>query len=332
MKPTALSKYLIKAILHNWPTLVTGAPGGGKTDIISDAAIKSGADLLIFHPVVSDPTDFKGLPFSTGDGRAEFLPYGDLDKLAKAERLTVCFLDDLGQASIAVQAACMQLVLARQINGHRISDKVVFLAATNRAQDMAGVTKFLAPLRGRFYAILPFDVDAADWVSWAVQHNMPPELIAFVRVKPSILDPEKPSKDIVNQVSPRTLAHVGEQQRVGLDPDEEAEVYAGAAGDAFAAQYMAFLKMARDLPSTDDILADPGRAYVPTDPSMLYVVTSGLARRMTDQNIGKVISYLDRVTPDFAVSCMIDAKLRNKEIARTTEFILWGTKNYQAII
>ncbi len=43
----------------------------------------------------------------------------------------VCLLDDLGQAPPAVQAAAMQLLLARRVNGHAVSDHVTFLAATN---------------------------------------------------------------------------------------------------------------------------------------------------------------------------------------------------------
>src|SRR6185312_7031090 len=112
MKPNTLSGYLKKAIVRNYPVLIKGKPGIGKTEIISAAASDADSDLIISHPVVADPTDFKGLPFPTSDGRAEFLPYGDLDRIKKASKKTVYFLDDLGQASAAVQAACMQLILA----------------------------------------------------------------------------------------------------------------------------------------------------------------------------------------------------------------------------
>lgn len=52
-----------------------------------------------------------------------------------ATKLTACFIDDLGQATPAVQAAAMQLILALTLNGHRVSDQVVFVAATNRRTD-----------------------------------------------------------------------------------------------------------------------------------------------------------------------------------------------------
>jgi hypothetical protein len=332
MRPKTLSKYLAKAIRNNWPVLLTGASGVGKTDVIIDAVKAAGADLILSHPVVADPTDFKGLPFPTTEGRAEFLPYGDLYQLAQAKKKTVFVMDDIGQAAVAVQAALMQLILSRQINGVRVNNNVVFIAATNRAQDMAGVGRFLAPLKSRFYGIIPFDVDVDDWIQWAMLHDMPAELIAFAKVKHGIFAERKPSKDIVNEVSPRTLAHVGEQQNAGLDPDEEAEVFAGAAGAAFAAEYTHFLTACRQLPNPDSIIADPRGALVPTDPAQLYAITGGLARKMTDRNMGAIIAYLNRTPAEFAVYCMTDATRRNQDLTSSREYSAWAIAHQKHII
>jgi len=332
MRPKTLLKYLPRAIRNNWPVLLTSPPGWGKTDVMTEAIQASGADLILSHPIVSDPTDYKGLPFQTGGDRADFLPYGDLYRLKHVTKKTVFFTDDIGQASISVQASLMQLFLSRQINGHRVSDLVTFMGATNRAQDMAGVAKFIAPLKSRFYTILPFDLHIDDWINWAILNNMPAELLAYVKFKPGIFDERKPSKDIVNDVSPRTLAHVGEQQNDGLDEDEEAEVYAGAAGAAFAAEYMQFLQLYRSLPNPDDIIADPAKTPVPTDPALMYAISGGLARKMTDRNIGSVITYLNRIPAEFAVYCMTDATRRNSDLTSNRAYASWAVKHQKAII
>ncbi|HVU97731.1 MAG TPA: ATP-binding protein [Puia sp.] len=332
MNPTLLSGYLAKAIPRNYPVLLAGKPGIGKTDIITAAAEAAGAELIISHPVVSDPTDFKGLPFPTGDGRAEFLPYGDLERLAKAEHKTVFFLDDLGQASISVQAACMQLILARQINGHRVSNNVEFLAATNRKIDRAGVSAFLEPLKSRFFSILKLDVSAKDWVKWAETHEMPPELIAYIQFNPAALEDAKPNADLENSVSPRTLAHLGRQQTDGLDPEEEAEVFAGAVGEAFAIEYRNFLALCRQMPRLDAIIADPGRAMVHPNASVMYAISGGLARIMNDANIGPICTYLDRVEPELSVACMINATNRNPQLKNNREYAVWVGQHHKAII
>ena len=120
MKPSQLKRLLAKTIPAREPVLITGAPGTGKSDIVEQATREAGAELIISHPVTSDPTDFKGLG-ALVDGEAKFLPFDQLKDLITATRPTVFFLDDLGQAPPAVQAAAMQLILARRVNGHKVS-------------------------------------------------------------------------------------------------------------------------------------------------------------------------------------------------------------------
>src|SRR5438105_5983575 len=133
MSPKQLAQYLEIAVNNRFPVLIKGKPGIGKSDIVEQVQVKTGFEYILTHPVVSDHTDFKGLPFANKEfTKADFLPYGDLHQMIHADKPTIVFLDDLGQAPISVQAACMQLLLARRINGHKISKHVTFVAATNR--------------------------------------------------------------------------------------------------------------------------------------------------------------------------------------------------------
>jgi MoxR-like ATPase len=121
------------------PKLLKGAPGIGKTDIIKQACADASQHLIISHPVVSDPLDYKGFSYVI-DNEAHFLPFGNLNQLIPAQPPSTYFLDELGQAPASVQAAAMQLVLERRINGQRVSDLVTFLTATNRKTDQAWVS------------------------------------------------------------------------------------------------------------------------------------------------------------------------------------------------
>lgn len=142
---------------ENLPVLIKGTPGIGKSDVVAQAAQKIGWPLIISHPVVADPTDYKGLPFAV-DGHAKFLPFGDLEKLLETKTPLIYFLDDLGQATPAVQSAVMQLLLARQINGHKISKEVRFVAATNGRADRANVQGILEPVKSRFASIVELEI------------------------------------------------------------------------------------------------------------------------------------------------------------------------------
>src|SRR5258706_16400244 len=113
MKPRQLLAFLAKTIREGLAVLIQGAPGVGKSDIVAQAAIAADAELILSHPAVSDPTDVKGLPWVV-KGKADFLPFGELERAINATERTVWFLDDLGQATAAVQASYMQLLLARR--------------------------------------------------------------------------------------------------------------------------------------------------------------------------------------------------------------------------
>lgn len=331
MRPQDLSNVLATLIDAGLPALIKGAPGIGKTDIVKQAAAKCGADLLIMHPVVSDPTDFKGLPCVV-DGGAEFLPFGDLDTLMTATEPLVAFLDDLGQAPAMVQAAAMQLILARQINGKAISDKVVFVAATNRREDRAGVTGILEPVKSRFATIIQLDVNLEDWCNWALANEVPPEIVAFVRFRPGTLtDPGEPTSDIVNRPSPRTVTNMAKLHKLGIT---SVEALGGAAGAGTATEFVAFLRVWQALPSIESILLNPDKAQVPptSNPAALYAIATALAIRAEKKNVGNVIKYLSRLPDEFSVLGVKDT-LRQCEAGKTcSEFVKWAHDHQDVLV
>jgi hypothetical protein len=331
VKPSQLTQFLATSIQHRAPVLITGAPGIGKSDVVAQAAATVGAELIIEHPVVSDPTDFKGLPFEV-DGKAEFLPFGSLSRIISATDPTVFFLDDLGQAPMAVQAACMQLLLARRINGHHVSDMVTFVAATNRRTDRAGVTGLLEPVKSRFATIVNLDVDMEDWVKWALAHDMPTELIAFIRFRPGLLHDFQPSADLVNSPSPRTVANVGKLMQMSLPRELEYEVYAGAAGEGFAAEFCGFLKIFRNLPNPDLILLSPDAAEVPTDPATLYALCGALSRKASEQTIDRLVRYYNRLPAEFSVLAVRDSVQCCPAIVNSRAFVSWASDHAEVLL
>jgi hypothetical protein len=332
MKPSQLTKYLHFAMVNKLAVLIKGKPGIGKSDIVEQASELAGFELIIDHPVISDPTDFKGLPFAT-DGEAHFLPFKNLRKIIEADRPTVYFLDDLGQAPASVQAAVMQLLLARKIGEHKVSEQVTFVAATNRKEDKAAVSGLLEPVKSRFRGgIIELEVDTNDWLKWALgKGDMPLELIAFIRFKPDILNQFVPSKDIVNYASPRTVASVGLVQNAGLPQELEHEVFKGIAGEAFATEYRAFLKLMRELPSLDEIIMNPKSAKLPESAGQTYALCAGLANRASEVNIEPIITYTERLKPEFSVACIKDATIRHPEITQTRPYIKWSIDKQELV-
>jgi hypothetical protein len=276
-----------------------GAPGIGKTDLAKQTATLTGYDLIITHPVVEDPTDAKGLPWPSEDKKsAEFLPFGQLYKLLNAKVPTIWLIDDIGQANAAVQAANMQWLLAREVNGHRLPDCVSILAATNRKQDRAGVQGILEPVKSRFITMLDVDVDLNQWCYWAFNNGMPVELIAFLRLKTKYLHQFLPTADMTNSPSPRTWANVGRLMKMGLDSQDELECYGGAVGNSYASELLAFLKLYRQVPNPDAVLLSPGTAAIPAGPDILWALVSALISRVSESNFGRFAQYAERLMND----------------------------------
>ncbi|MBY4898693.1 ATP-binding protein [Cupriavidus sp. AU9028] len=325
LNPSQLQALLAACIPARLPVLVTGAPGIGKSDIIARAAAEADHDLLISHPVVEDPTDSKGLPFPAEDGAtARFLPFGDLERALGASKPTVWFLDDLGQAPTAVQAAKMQLVLARRIGEHVLPDHVTFVAATNRRVDNAGVSNILDPLKSRFATIVELSTSIEDWTRWAVATNQPPELIAFLRFRPDLLQSKERTREIENRESPRTWGNIGKLLRV-VPPSLEHQAFAGAVGEAAATEFVSFRRLFREMPSPDGVLTAPATAPIPENVAVQYALVTALARLANPNNFDRVMVYATRLHEaglgEFAVLLVRDAVEREPGIVNTPSFI-----------
>ena len=336
--PGEMIGLLSRTIPSHLPILLVGKPGHGKTDVVYQAAAACDADIITAHPIVDDPVDYKGMPAviedQSGSKTATFLPFGNLKNLIDATKPTVYFMDDLGQAPKTVQAAAMQLLLARKINGHHVSDKVTFLAASNRKEDKSGVVGLLEAVKDRFAMICELETSLADWVKWALDpvNAMPPELVSFIRYMPEYLSKFKPSKDMVKSPTPRTIAMIGHLMKTGIPKELELRAYCSAAGKEFALAFTGFLRVYRDMPDPDAVLMNPSKADIPSETSSLYALCGALSARCSDNNIERFVTYTNRLPEEFAVMAMRDAVSRNQSVSKTNEFSQWVSDHQDVLI
>jgi len=332
MRTAQVEQLLRVSIPHGLSALLVGQPGVGKTSIIKQLAEELKYELIIMHPAVSDPTDYKGLPFATPDGKAKFLPFDDLNRLIETDKPTIAFLDDLGQAPASVQAACMQLILERRINGHMISDKVMFTAATNRASDRAGVTPILEPVKSRFVNIIDVDIHVDDWIKWALKEDLPIEVIAFVKYCPSALTDWKPEREIKQQPSPRTIEFMARMFATGqVPPAIEFDTYKSIVGEGIAGQFVGFIKVMRELPDPDQCIMSPDTAPVPKSPDAAYALAVTLTRKANANNLGNILKYTSRLQKEYDVLFIKFAIEQNKALANTKAYIKWASENHEEV-
>lgn len=305
------------------PVMVAGPPGCGKTETIRGAAHLAGYTVKVFHPVVSDPTDFKGFPWINKEsGKASFVPFGEFGELLDATEPTLALFDDLGHAPKAVQGTLMQPFFARTLNGHKISDKVRFAAATNRRGDKAGVEGIIDPLISRclVYELAP---DLDSFLAYWVKAGHRPEVLAFLRVFPQHLYTPKKSADIENYPCYRTWEFASKILGRELPQGLELVALTGAVGQGVAGEFHAYLKLYREIPDPDEILKDPTKGKVPTKADILYALCAALAYRTTVKTFPAVAQYTERMVKEgreeMAVYLLGDALRRCPDVRNSKD-------------
>lgn len=323
MRPKELKQFLKFSFKNNYPVLIKGSPGIGKTDVVEATTKKVKFDLLVAHPVVDSPIDYKGLG-AIVNGKAVFLPYGNLEKIINAKKPLVVFFDDLGQAPAAVQSAVMQLLLARSINGTPISKHVRFVAATNRREDKANVSGILEPVKSRFTSIVELEVSVDDWITWAVKHKMPNSLLSYIQWKPSMLNNFVPTRDIENSPSPRTVANVGKMINAKIKDSLLFEAVKGATGQAFATEFTSFLRVYKELPTVKEILADPKNCRLPSEISAKFAIMGIVLEWITIDNMGSFLTYLDRLGTEITTATMKLCSVKRPDVCKNSTYVNWA--------
>jgi hypothetical protein len=335
IKPGNLQSILSKTIPAKEPVLIVGKPGIGKTEITEQMVNELNYKTIAMYPVVSEPVDFRGMPYTDMENaRAMFLPFGSLDDLVRATEPTVCLIDDLGQAMIQTMGAVMHLIQARQIGDHKVSDHVSFVACTNSREHHAGVTGIIEPLKDRF-SIVHLEVDVEDWVKWAIQSDIRPEVVGFIRLcGMEMLSNFKPTMDMTKSPTPRGNEAVSRILNLGFkDSQEEFALIQGAVGRGYAVQFAGFKKLFESLVDPGEILKRPETVDIPEDnPSVVYAYCSALSRLVTPENMPAVVQFARRLPIEFQVKLLeYDCKSADPETHETGAYTQWAIDNQQVL-
>ena len=317
---------LIKqAVEADVPVLLVGPPGVGKSDITRQVADSLQADHVVSHPPVEDPTDPKGLPWPDPVGAtARFLPFGQLARVLRADKLTLWNLEDLGHASRAVQGAYMQFVQARACGEHTLPATVRIIATTNRPSDKgAGGDTVLAPLISRFF-LVQIQPALDDWKDWAMRSGVVEEVVSYLTEHPHSRYVDRRTNDVERTPEPRGWAQASRLLAAGYTMDTLTPLLAGCVGPACASELLAHIKHRVDMVPADVILAGPATAPIPRNLSALYATTVGLSYRASLKTADAIMLYAERLFEaakgDMAVLLVIDSLRKSTDVVRSAGF------------
>lgn len=311
------------AMYANQTVLLIGDPGVGKSAIMYRAAKEMDMPLYVLLGSTLDPTDIGGLPMRSPDGTHVIrIPLEEVQKCADAPG--VLFLDEISAAPGPVQAAMLRLILERKAGSVTLHPETRVVAACNPPEQAPAGFELSAPLMGRMAVVnfrpnddevidhlrtLGSDEDSASDMEKAVRDEA--QLFAAVaNVTPELLQIEIP-KSCINGgqpwASPRSCERMIRARAAatvaGVDPLSDAvfALTAGSMGERAAITYSGVVRMITELPSVEEICADPAKSLCPTDKTK-QVAALGLMPRIAQKNLWAAYIYALRLKAEFALA------------------------------
>ena len=243
-----------------------------------------------------DPTDLRGIP-AIEAGRAVWCPPAFLPR--EQDKPGILFLDEINAAPPLVQASLYQLVLDRRVGEYQLPAGWWLVAAGNRQQDRAVTFRMSSALANRFVH-LQFEADIDDWRSWAIRRDIDPLVVAFLAVRPGLLQQE--SGESPAFATPRSWEMVSDILKRFGGIAQCRDVLPGIIGEGPSIELQRFAKQALQENYLRELVQNPSTATLPKGLDELYLVTSWFATHGKDKAVAKAAAeLLGRLPPEFAV-------------------------------
>lgn len=190
--------------------MLRGPHGIGKSQIVRLIAGKFKLPVIDRRLSQMSEGDVIGLP-STNGNMTRFNPPDWFHRACNEP--VVLFLDELNRATPEVMQAAFQIVLDRELNGHRLhAETRVFTAINNSAS--YNVNQVDPALLDRFW-VVDINPDTKDWLAWAKNPDtangggdINPTIVDFLANEEKWLDPPKNAEPTDVQPSRRSWERV----------------------------------------------------------------------------------------------------------------------------
>lgn len=304
-----------------------GPPGVGKTDVVQNefrSALEAAygekfgfCDLVL--PTVDAP-DLRGFLIPTKDAhgvptsfftRPSVMPSADY---LKEFPRGIMFIDERNQADQLTQKAVAPVTLQKRFGEHYLPDGWIIISASNRQQDGSGASKALKHLVNR-ERTLPIEPNVTAWSIWAEARGIHPMLIAFAKARPGIVFSESVPKEDGPFCTPRSFVSAAKLIALAAGVDKNGDpimkipndglmiqLVAGDISDKAAAELFAYLKVADELPTIEEILADPQGCKCPKELSAAYAGVQMCIHFAKPTNIDKLWTFAERLPKELQVS------------------------------
>jgi len=276
--------------------MLHGAPGVGKTQVVSQLAGEIGARLFDLRLTTIEPQDLRGLPYYDHD-RQTTVWYRPEDLPNDPDQPSLLFLDELTAAAPSLQPTVYGLLQERRIGRHELPSSVFMVAAGNMVEDGAVAYEMGTGLSDRLIH-LQVRASAKDWVDrYAVPKGLHAAVVAFIRTRPDLLETTEQALSQGHMIActPRSWERVSQIMSAVSNRTQRQIMVAGTVGDAVAAE---FALIADDIAATvqvRDMLEVTGRSRLELYPETmhgLHALVYGLVGALDEDNAAEVIAVM----------------------------------------
>jgi len=236
------------------------------------------------------------------------------------------FLDEFTSAPKAVQAAAYRLVLDRQVGPYSLHKKVAIVCAGNLDTDNAIVEEMSTAMQSRLIH-MEMVVDHNLWLDWATSNAVDHRIVSYIRLKPDNIYTFKPDHTDHTYGSPRTWEFANRLVKDLPVTREDLPLLAGTLGEGLANEFITFCQIYRDLPTIQQIVANPSGTPVPQEPSTLFALSGSMGTHATEDTIDALITYAYRLPIEFQIIALRDAIRRNEDLKKTKAVREWIVRN-----
>lgn len=334
---------------------IVSRPGQGKTSLIDQLTASYGPRHGLFElngALANQPdfmgwfyrnkevwTDYDGSERTIEAGRYTY-PYWWFDKRTKLPifqyETGTLVIEEFDKIELDLKRALGQLFLegragSELLPGGKRHFNIVSLA--NYATDRSGGTKDLDMLVNR-RGQLHMRNSADNWLAnYAHPKGMENVVMAFASIETHGVFSGDLPKEQGPWLNPRStdmldaLVKVLVKDKESFDDPVVVAAITGLIGAGSSGQFCAFAKLRDQIPTIDEIVANPAGCRVPTASDQAMFTIFNMAEKAERKNIAALVTYMGRLPSDMAVAFYKNALTRDPKLMQCREFGDWAIEN-----